>query len=88
MSVILQEWKKPPPPLPSSPPLPSLPADYGSDNDDENERLGAEVENGRENLFACPNEGCIKTYQRHGSMINHTLYGQCVFSVQERVPYG
>ena len=57
----------------------SLPEDHGSDNDDENERLGAEVENGKEQLFACPNEGCIKTYQRYGSMIDHTLYGQCVF---------
>ena len=80
MSVILQEWKKRSPP--------PLPEDHGSDNDDENERFGAEVENGRENLFACPNEGCIKMYQRYGSMINHTLYGQCVFSVRERVPYG
>ena len=31
----------------------SLPEDHGSDNDDENESLGAEVENGREKLFAC-----------------------------------
>ena len=57
----------------------SLPEDHRSDTDDENEGLGDEVENGREKLFACPNEGCIKTYQRYGSMINHTLYGQCVF---------
>ena len=49
------------------------------DHDDENERAGAEVENGREKLFASPNEGCIKMYQRYGSMVNHTLYGQCVF---------
>ena len=56
-----------------------LPEDHGSDTDDENEGLGAEVENGRKKLFACPNEGCIKTHQRYGSMINHTLYGQCVF---------
>ena len=57
----------------------SLAEHHGSDNNDENERAGAEVENGREKLFACPNEGCIKTYQRYGSMVNHTLYGQCVF---------
>lgn len=57
----------------------SLSEDHRRDNDDENESLGAEVENGRENLFACPNEGCFKTNQRYGSMINHTLYGQCVF---------
>ena len=57
----------------------SLPGDHGSDTDDENKGLGAEVENGREKLFSCPNEGCIKTYQHYGSMINHTLYGQCVF---------
>ena len=57
----------------------SLPEVHGSDNDDENESLGAEVENGREKLFACPNERCFKTNQRYGSMINHTLYGQCVF---------
>ena len=80
MSVILQEWGKPPPPPPKE--------DHGSDNDDESERLGAEVENGRENLFASPNEGCINTYQRYGSMINHTLYGQCVFSFRESVSYG
>lgn len=30
-------------------------------------------------LFACPNEGCVKTYQRYGSMVNHTMYGQCLF---------
>ena len=57
----------------------TLAEDHGSDNDDENERAGAEVENGRERLFAWANEGCIKTYQRYGSMANHTLCGQCVF---------
>lgn len=36
--------------------------DYGSDNDDENESLGVEVENEREKLFVCLNEGCIKMY--------------------------
>lgn len=57
----------------------SLAEDHESDNDDENERSGAEVENGSGRLFACPNEGCVKTYQRYGSMVNHTLYGQCLF---------
>ena len=57
-------------------------AEERSDNDDENERSGAEVENGREKLFACPNEGCIKTYQRFGSMVINTLYGQCVFQAE------
>ena len=57
----------------------SLAEDHESDDDDENERSGAEVENGSGRLFAFPNEGCVKTYQRYGSMVNHTLYGQCLF---------
>lgn len=36
--------------------------DYESDNDDENERLGVEVENGSGRLFVCLNEGCVKIY--------------------------
>lgn len=50
----------------------SLAEDQESDNDDENE-------NGSGRLFACPNEGGVKTYQRYGSMVNHTLHGQCLF---------
>ncbi len=50
----------------------------GNDNDLGDDASGVEVEDECK-LFACPNEGCVKTYQRYGSMVNHTLYGQCVF---------
>lgn len=56
--------------------------DKGSDSDDDADNMASEVtaENAENcKLFACPNEGCVKTYQRYGSMVNHTLYGQCVF---------
>ena len=55
--------------------------DQGGDNDNDldDDASGIEAEGvDKCELFACPNEGCVKTYQRYGSMINHTLYGQCV----------
>lgn len=30
-------------------------------------------------LFSCPNVGCIKVYQRHSALENHLFYGKCVF---------
>ena len=44
--------------------------DKGSDSNDDADNMASEVtaenaENGK--LFACPNEGCVKTYQRYGS---------------------
>ena len=68
MSVMLQEWEKHQPP-----------------------RGSRKWQWWRKREFRCwswkrkrkivclPNKGCIKTYQGYGSMINHTLYGQCVF---------
>ena len=56
--------------------------DKGSDSDDDADNMASDVSaENTENckLFACPNEGCAKTYQCYGSMVNHTLYGQCVF---------
>lgn len=59
--------------------------DKGSDSDNDADNMASEVtaENAENcKLFACPNEGCVKTYQRYGSMVNHTLYGQCVFQLE------
>ena len=28
-------------------------------------------------LFYCPNDGCVKMYQRHSSLENHLHYGKC-----------
>ena len=48
-----------------------------NDNDVGDDASGVEVEFGGEcKLFACPNEGFVKTYQRYRSTINHTLHGQ------------
>ena len=44
--------------------------------------LGEEVEgNGVEKdetiLFSCPNEGCVKMYERHSSLEKHVFFGKC-----------
>lgn len=28
-------------------------------------------------LFSCPNEGCVKMYERHSSLEKHVLFGKC-----------
>lgn len=54
-----------------------------NDNDVGDDASGVEVEFGGEcKLFACPNEGFVKTYQRYRSTINHTLHGQWVFQTK------
>ena len=30
-------------------------------------------------MFSCPHEDCVKMYQRHYALENHSLYGQCEF---------
>ncbi|KAK3742926.1 hypothetical protein QZH41_015295, partial [Actinostola sp. cb2023] len=30
-------------------------------------------------LFACPNEGCTRSFQRYSSMVNHVSYGKCKY---------
>lgn len=39
-------------------------------------------ENTETKLFACPNEGCVRVYKHHGSMINHVTYGKCEIQVE------
>lgn len=34
-------------------------------------------------LFACPSEGCVKSFQRYYNLEQHLLYGKCK-KVQER----
>ncbi|KAK3735997.1 hypothetical protein QZH41_018257 [Actinostola sp. cb2023] len=45
------------------------PTDSDSDSD--------ASESGLDRLFQCPNEGCIKVYQRHSGLENHLSYGKC-----------
>ena len=28
-------------------------------------------------LFSCPNEGCVKMYERHSSLEKHVSFGKC-----------
>ncbi|KAK3726523.1 hypothetical protein QZH41_004644 [Actinostola sp. cb2023] len=48
---------------------PQPPTDSDSDSD--------ASESGLDRLFQCPNEGCIKVYQRHSGLENHLSYGKC-----------
>ena len=48
----------------------SLAEDHESDDDDENERSGAEVESGSGRLFAFPNEGYVKAYPHYDSLVD------------------
>ena len=48
---------------------------------EEVEQLSDEEEQDQDSnaLFSCPNEGCIKVYQRHSSLEKHLCYGKCEF---------
>ena len=37
----------------------------------------AKVETEIMGIFHCPNEGCIKVYQRHSALEKHMSYGKC-----------
>ena len=30
-----------------------------------------------ESLFSCPNDGCVKTYQRYSALEKHLSFGKC-----------
>lgn len=52
--------------------------------DEEVESSCHEDEIETDKLFACPNEGCIKVYQRYGSMVNHTMFGRCEYKPESQ----
>lgn len=33
----------------------------------------------KQSLYSCPNEGCVKSFQRHGNLQNHISYGKCLY---------
>lgn len=44
---------------------------------EEGEQPATEQDESSCELLACPNEGCVKMYQRHSSLEKHLLFGQC-----------
>ncbi|XP_078367397.1 uncharacterized protein LOC144651323 [Oculina patagonica] len=38
-------------------------------------------------LLGCPNEGCVKMYQRHSSLEKHLLFGQCKMVAEKETLY-
>lgn len=43
----------------------------------EDEQPSVEKDGYSSQLFTCPNEGCVKAYQRHSSLEKHLSFGQC-----------
>ena len=43
----------------------------------DDEQPAAESDKFSNELHTCPNEGCVKMYQRHSSLEKHLLFGQC-----------
>jgi len=43
----------------------------------DDEQPVAESDKFSSELLTCPNEGCVKMYQRHSGLEKHLLFGQC-----------
>lgn len=43
----------------------------------EDEQPAVEKDGSSNELLTCPNEGCVKMYQRHSSLEKHLSFGQC-----------
>ncbi|XP_078349668.1 uncharacterized protein LOC144634549 [Oculina patagonica] len=55
------------------------------ENDDE--QPAVETDKSSCELLGCPNEGCIKMYQRHSSLEKHLLFGQCKMVAEKETLY-
>lgn len=44
---------------------------------DDVQPAAAESDEFSSELLTCPNEGCVKMYQRHSGLEKHLLFGQC-----------
>jgi len=59
------------------------PVEDNPENTVQGEQSIASADNERADLFSCPGEGCVSTFQRHCNLERHMHYGKCKF-VEER----
>lgn len=55
--------------------------------EDDDEQPAVEKDESSCELLGCPNEGCIKMYQRHSSLEKHLLFGQCKMVAEKQTLY-
>ena len=60
------------------------PADHQKPNEQQNDlQKQAASEIPSQFLFSCPNEGCVKTYQRHSNLEKHLEVGKCQLRLEK-----
>ena len=59
--------------------------DHRKPNEQQNDlqKQAASLEIPSQFLFSCPNEGCVKTYQRHSNLEKHLEVGKCQLQLEK-----